>query len=140
MTANEKTPDMLGGVSGPLLPNAFPLGYQPVPGWPQIPLRPFPLGLWPRYPIFVTQYPANLWQFLLCAAKKRSEVLSWLNSLFPDLRLPSEATEWELRVQLLDGSIFNDILRKLNPSVVDEVKPFFNTCFSEDLFWNGPSS
>ncbi|PKU74924.1 Kinesin-4 [Dendrobium catenatum] len=56
------------------------------------------------------------------AAKMRAEVVAWLNSLFPELKLPEEATEWELRVQLFDGSVLNGILRMLNAGAVDEIR------------------
>ncbi|XP_020593930.1 LOW QUALITY PROTEIN: kinesin-like protein KIN-14C [Phalaenopsis equestris] len=55
-------------------------------------------------------------------AKRRAEVVVWLNSLFPELKLPEEATEWELRAQLFDGSVFNGILRMLNLGAVDETE------------------
>ncbi|XP_020680529.1 kinesin-like protein KIN-14C [Dendrobium catenatum] len=55
-------------------------------------------------------------------AKMRAEVVAWLNSLFPELKLPEEATEWELRVQLFDGSVLNGILRMLNAGAVDEIR------------------
>ncbi|KAG0486422.1 hypothetical protein HPP92_008517 [Vanilla planifolia] len=51
---------------------------------------------------------------------KRRVVVAWLNSLFPELNLPSEESELELRMQLFDGSVFNGILRRLNLGTVDE--------------------
>ncbi|KAG0484627.1 hypothetical protein HPP92_008706 [Vanilla planifolia] len=51
---------------------------------------------------------------------KRRVVVAWLNSLFPELNLPSEESELELRMQLFDGSVFNGILRRLNLGAVDE--------------------
>ncbi|KAH0467904.1 hypothetical protein IEQ34_002937 [Dendrobium chrysotoxum] len=49
------------------------------------------------------------------AAKRRAEFV-------PGAETAEEATEWELRVQLFDGSILNGILRMLNTGAVDEIR------------------
>ncbi|XP_052878728.1 kinesin-like protein KIN-14J [Gossypium arboreum] len=45
-----------------------------------------------------------------------SSLVNWLNGMLPDLRLPLDATEEELRQYLIDGTIFCTILNKLRPS------------------------
>nr|KJB52112.1 hypothetical protein B456_008G247000 [Gossypium raimondii] len=45
-----------------------------------------------------------------------SSLVNWLNGILPDLRLPLDATEEELRQYLIDGTIFCTILNKPRPS------------------------
>ncbi|XP_008804600.2 kinesin-like protein KIN-14C [Phoenix dactylifera] len=52
------------------------------------------------------------------AAKKRSDVVVWLNSLFPDLNMTKEASEEDLRARLFDGTVLCRILNRLNPSLL----------------------
>ncbi|WOK95708.1 kinesin-4-like [Canna indica] len=49
------------------------------------------------------------------AAKKLSDAIRWLNSLFVDLNMPLEASEEELRAALLDGTVLCRILSRINP-------------------------
>lgn len=55
------------------------------------------------------------------SAKRRSDVIEWLNSLFPTLRMPVDASEEELRARLLDGSLLFGILRRSDPGYSNEV-------------------
>ncbi|KAA3456499.1 Kinesin-4-like protein [Gossypium australe] len=48
-----------------------------------------------------------------------SSLVDWLNAIFPDLRLPLDMTEDELRGCLIDGTIFCTILNKLHPGSVE---------------------
>ncbi|TYI52615.1 hypothetical protein E1A91_D12G260700v1 [Gossypium mustelinum] len=45
-----------------------------------------------------------------------SSLVNWLNGILPDLRLPLDATEEELRQYLIDGTIFCTILNNPRPS------------------------
>ncbi|XP_042401352.1 kinesin-like protein KIN-14C [Zingiber officinale] len=56
------------------------------------------------------------------SAKRRSDVIEWLNSLFPGLRMPVDASEEELRARLLDGSLLCGILRRLSPGYSNEMR------------------
>ncbi|ONK66404.1 uncharacterized protein A4U43_C06F7490 [Asparagus officinalis] len=56
------------------------------------------------------------------AAKKRSDVVEWLNYLFPDFNLPLEASDEELRALLLDGFVFFGILGRINPAYSGEIQ------------------
>lgn len=47
---------------------------------------------------------------------KRRSLVEWLNSLFPGLDIPLEASEEELRVLLLDGTVLYGILYQQDPS------------------------
>nr|XP_029119048.1 kinesin-like protein KIN-14C [Elaeis guineensis] len=55
-------------------------------------------------------------------AKKRSEVIEWLNGLFPDFSMAPDASEEELRAALFDGAVFCAIIRRLSPGSAEEVK------------------
>ncbi|THU73453.1 hypothetical protein C4D60_Mb04t23010 [Musa balbisiana] len=55
-------------------------------------------------------------------AKRRSEVIEWLNSLFPGLDIPVDALEEELRARLLDGALLCGILKRFNPDYSGEVQ------------------
>ncbi|GMJ04411.1 hypothetical protein like AT1G63640 [Hibiscus trionum] len=48
-----------------------------------------------------------------------SSLVDWLNAMLPDLRLPLDMTEEELRGCLIDGTIFCTILNKLHPGSVE---------------------
>ncbi|CAD5174890.1 unnamed protein product [Musa acuminata subsp. malaccensis] len=54
------------------------------------------------------------------SAKRRSEVIEWLNSLFPGLDIPVDALEEELRARLLDGALLCGILKRFNPDYSGE--------------------
>ncbi|XP_077218072.1 P-loop nucleoside triphosphate hydrolases superfamily protein with CH (Calponin Homology) domain-containing protein [Tasmannia lanceolata] len=49
------------------------------------------------------------------ATRKRACVVEWLNSMFPHLKMPSQATEEELKVCLIDGTVLCSILNRLCP-------------------------
>lgn len=55
------------------------------------------------------------------SAKRRSDVIEWLDNLFPGLRMPVDASEEELQARLLDGSLLCGILRRLSPGYSNEV-------------------
>ncbi|KAK6251316.1 hypothetical protein SCA6_005321 [Theobroma cacao] len=48
-----------------------------------------------------------------------SSLVEWLNGMLPELRLPLDATEEELRGCLTDGAIFCTILNKLRPGSIE---------------------
>ncbi|KAE8677948.1 Kinesin-4 [Hibiscus syriacus] len=48
-----------------------------------------------------------------------SSLVDWLNAMLPDLRLPLDTTEEDLRGCLIDGTIFCTILNKLHPGSVE---------------------
>ncbi|RWW07362.1 hypothetical protein BHE74_00026637 [Ensete ventricosum] len=54
--------------------------------------------------------------------KRRSEVIEWLNSLFPGLDIPLDASEGELRERLVDGALLCGILKRFNPGSSGEVQ------------------
>lgn len=47
--------------------------------------------------------------------------MEWLNSLFPDLSLPINASDEELRAFFIDGTVLCQLLNKLKPGSVTEV-------------------
>ncbi|KAG9449121.1 hypothetical protein H6P81_009086 [Aristolochia fimbriata] len=53
-------------------------------------------------------------------AKRRANLVEWLNGLFSHLKLPLDASHEELRGCLIDGSIFYGILNWMNPAFTDE--------------------
>ncbi|GFP94663.1 kinesin kp1 [Phtheirospermum japonicum] len=53
-------------------------------------------------------------------AKPRAALVEWLNGVLPDLNLPINASDEELRAFLIDGSILCRILNKLKPGFVTE--------------------
>ncbi|KAG4192730.1 hypothetical protein ERO13_A07G172732v2 [Gossypium hirsutum] len=53
-------------------------------------------------------------------AKQREIVIQWLNTILPDLRLPTEASDEELRACLIDGTVLCRILNRLSPSSPNE--------------------
>ncbi|KAJ8512359.1 hypothetical protein OPV22_002793 [Ensete ventricosum] len=55
-------------------------------------------------------------------AKRRSEVIEWLNSLFPGLDIPLDASEGELRERLVDGALLCGILKRFNPGSSGEIR------------------
>lgn len=59
---------------------------------------------------------------LIRSAKRRSEVVEWLNGLFSDFKLSPNASEEELRARLIDGAVLCAILRRLFPRYVEEVR------------------
>ncbi|KAL5727477.1 hypothetical protein ACHQM5_000669 [Ranunculus cassubicifolius] len=48
-------------------------------------------------------------------------MLEWLNDMVPNLKLPLEASEEELRARLIDGSVLCSLLSRLSPGCIDEV-------------------
>ncbi|KAL7114755.1 hypothetical protein ACP275_04G141700 [Erythranthe tilingii] len=53
-------------------------------------------------------------------AKQRASVVEWLNGILPDLSLPINASDEELRAFLVDGSVLCRLLNKLKPASVPE--------------------
>ncbi|THU74398.1 hypothetical protein C4D60_Mb04t32910 [Musa balbisiana] len=54
--------------------------------------------------------------------KRRSEVIEWLNGLFPGLNMPLEASEEELRARLSDGALLCGIMRRFSPGYSEEIR------------------
>ncbi|MBA0712662.1 hypothetical protein Golax_011747, partial [Gossypium laxum] len=52
--------------------------------------------------------------------KQREIVIQWLKTVLPDLRLPTEASDEELRACLIDGTVLCRILNRLSPSSPNE--------------------
>ncbi|CAN1300779.1 Kinesin-like protein KIN-14J [Linum perenne] len=46
-------------------------------------------------------------------------LVEWLNNLFPELNMPSETSEEDLRDCLIDGTVLCGILNKLRPGLID---------------------
>ncbi|KAL6518245.1 hypothetical protein OROMI_033946 [Orobanche minor] len=57
----------------------------------------------------------------LQATMQRATLVEWLNGLLPDLSMPINASDEEVRVFLIDGSILCQILNKLKPGSVTEI-------------------
>ncbi|KAI8542939.1 hypothetical protein RHMOL_Rhmol08G0178900 [Rhododendron molle] len=53
-------------------------------------------------------------------AKQRATVVDWLNNILPNLSLPTNASDKELRAYLSDGTVLCQILNKLRPGSVIE--------------------
>ncbi|KAL3748772.1 hypothetical protein ACJRO7_009928 [Eucalyptus globulus] len=53
-------------------------------------------------------------------AKQRVLLIEWLSSMCPDLALPLQASDEELRSSLIDGSALCQILKRLRPSNINE--------------------
>ncbi|CAA0815322.1 P-loop containing nucleoside triphosphate hydrolases superfamily protein, partial [Striga hermonthica] len=53
-------------------------------------------------------------------AKQRTALVEWINCILPDINLPINASDEELRAFLIDGSILCRILNKLKPGSVAE--------------------
>ncbi|XP_057770575.1 kinesin-like protein KIN-14K [Salvia miltiorrhiza] len=53
-------------------------------------------------------------------AKHQASLVEWLNGVLPDLRVPANASDEELRDILIDGSVLCRILNKLKPGSVPE--------------------
>ncbi|XP_042496777.1 kinesin-like protein KIN-14K [Macadamia integrifolia] len=53
-------------------------------------------------------------------AKQRADLVEWLNGMLPDLRLPLEASEEEIRASLRDGAVLCSVLDRLRPGSVIE--------------------
>ncbi|XP_059661646.1 kinesin-like protein KIN-14C [Cornus florida] len=53
-------------------------------------------------------------------SKQRASLAEWLNSILPNLNLPKNASEEELRACLIDGTVLCQILNKLRPGSVIE--------------------
>ncbi|XP_064942373.1 kinesin-like protein KIN-14C isoform X1 [Musa acuminata AAA Group] len=49
-------------------------------------------------------------------AKRRSEVVEWLNYMIPDFNMSVEASAEELRARLVDGTVFCRILKRIIPA------------------------
>ncbi|WOL10820.1 kinesin-4-like isoform X1 [Canna indica] len=54
-------------------------------------------------------------------AKRRAEVVKWLNSLFPEFNMDVEASEEELRARLLDGGVLCRILKRFKLASSEEI-------------------
>jgi hypothetical protein len=52
------------------------------------------------------------------AARRRVDAVGWLRSLFPDLPLPPEATDEDLRAVLANGRLLCALLRRLLPGAL----------------------
>ncbi|KAE8681506.1 Ribulose bisphosphate carboxylase (small chain) family protein [Hibiscus syriacus] len=52
--------------------------------------------------------------------KNREIVIEWLNSILPDLSLPTEASDEELRACLIDGTVLCETLNILRPNSPNE--------------------
>ncbi|XP_010242698.1 PREDICTED: kinesin-like protein KIN-14G isoform X2 [Nelumbo nucifera] len=52
--------------------------------------------------------------------KKRADLVEWLNGILPDLRLPLESSEQDIRVCLIDGAVLCCITNRLSPRPVNE--------------------
>lgn len=62
---------------------------------------------------------------LFClAAKQQAILVDWLNGILPELRLPVNASDDELRQIFIDGSVLCQILNRLKPGSVSEVSKF----------------
>ncbi|KAI5660195.1 hypothetical protein M9H77_28988 [Catharanthus roseus] len=53
-------------------------------------------------------------------AKQRATLIEWLNTLLPNIKLPINASDEELRLFLVDGIVLCHILNKLKPGFVTE--------------------
>ncbi|KZV16019.1 kinesin-4 [Dorcoceras hygrometricum] len=53
-------------------------------------------------------------------AKQRGTLVEWLNCVLPDLNLPINASDEELRAFLVDGSVLCRVLNKLKPGTITE--------------------
>lgn len=53
-------------------------------------------------------------------AKQRVLLIEWLSSMCPDLVLPLQASDEELRSSLIDGSALCQILKRLRPGCINE--------------------
>ncbi|XP_073317006.1 kinesin-like protein KIN-14C [Primulina huaijiensis] len=54
-------------------------------------------------------------------AKQRGTLIEWLNGVLPDLNLPINASDEELRAFLVDGSVLCRLLNKLKPGSMTEI-------------------
>lgn len=54
-------------------------------------------------------------------AKHQSTLIEWLNGLLPDLRLPPNAPDEQIRTLLIDGSALCRLLNRLKPGAIPEV-------------------
>lgn len=62
------------------------------------------------------------WQISICnPGKQRRIVVEWLNSTVPNLKLPTNASDEDLRACLTGGPILCRLLNKLKPGSVNEV-------------------
>ncbi|KAH0464569.1 hypothetical protein IEQ34_007355 [Dendrobium chrysotoxum] len=53
------------------------------------------------------------------ASGKRRRVVEWLNSLFPSLNIPFEASDEELRALLFDGTVLCGVVKRQDPSALE---------------------
>ncbi|XWS60966.1 hypothetical protein CRYUN_Cryun07bG0084300 [Craigia yunnanensis] len=57
-------------------------------------------------------------------SKQRASLVEWLNSILPNLSLPTKASHEELRASLIDGTVLCKILNMLRPgSLIEEGYP-----------------
>lgn len=71
----------------------------------------------------------------LFSASQLEYVVKWINSVLPQLNLPFETSEEELRALLKDGSVLCSILDKLIPGSVEIVGLSFNLLLSLYVFY-----
>lgn len=72
-------------------------------------------------------------------AKQRAMLLDWLNNTLPDLSLPLNASDEDLRMCLNDGTVLCRLLSRLRPGFVKEVvESFFHFSLlpSYAIKWN----
>ncbi|KAK2975036.1 hypothetical protein RJ640_002465, partial [Escallonia rubra] len=62
----------------------------------------------------------NFFVFLFVAARQRTSLIEWINSVLPDTSLSINASDEELRAFLLDGTVLCRILNKLRLGSVTE--------------------
>ncbi|XVE58775.1 hypothetical protein DITRI_Ditri04bG0196300 [Diplodiscus trichospermus] len=53
-------------------------------------------------------------------SKQRALLVEWLNSILPNLRLPTKASHDELRASLIDGTVLCKVLNRLRPGLLNE--------------------
>jgi hypothetical protein len=65
--------------------------------------------------------------YFFLPAKQRAILLEWLNNTVPDLSLPLNASDEDIRMCLIDGTVLCRILNWLRPgSVYEVVESFVN--------------
>ena len=68
-------------------------------------------------------------------AKQRAILLEWLNNTLPDVNLPLNASDEDLRMSLIDGTILCRILNMLRIGSVNEVvENFLNFSLTKSYY------
>ncbi|KAK9008693.1 hypothetical protein V6N11_075578 [Hibiscus sabdariffa] len=70
----------------------------------------------PRFPCVFSIFSSSS----AAAANDRELVIEWLNTILPDLSLPTEASDDELRACLIDGTVLCKILNILRPDSLNQ--------------------